>query len=760
MSNEYFDYNLTPGKVLEKKQYKEKGPLISIIMAFYNDKEYIEEAVTSVLNQTFPLFELLIIDDGSNDKESLEKLEEIEKLDNRIKVLHKKNEGAAATRDYGAEQSSKSAKYLMILDSDDVLDKTFLECAYWTLETNKNASWAYSYSVGFGHIQYLWSKWFNSEKMKKENELLITALIRKEDFFSVNGYELREKGLFEDWNFWLKMIAKGKYPVQMNYYGIWYRRKEHGSELTKAKESQKRNMEIINDTAKKITELVEAIQYPKQDYKWDGIIEKIETMILPQYEKDSKINILIIIPWMIVGGADKFNLDLIKGLDKEKFNILIISTEPKINPLRQEFEKYATIYDLTTFLDRKYWAYFVKHIIEKNNINLIMNTNSRFGYALIPFIKSCFPQIPIIDYIHMEEWYNRNGGFSRDSSAVASLIDKTLVCNDNSKQVLEKCFMRNPKELETVYIGVDEKEFDIKLIDKKKILEKYKIQNDNKYIIGFICRITEQKRPFLFLKIIEQLKQIRNDCKVVVAGDGNLFNQVKSKAKKLGLDSDIIFLGNVKETKEIYAICDITLNCSLKEGLALTSYESLSMGVPVVSCDVGGQKELINSEVGAIVPCMQKETDILDYNYKQKEIMQYVNAVNKILENLEQYKKNARKRIVNGFTIDKMVKDMAKILEETSKNPNEEKTNNGKALIGCKDLTKELINMYFQESEIEYDWLCDEHNKAHGFKTKISIKRSILKEKLWTYPIWRGFIKFLQKTGIMKIIKKILKTED
>ena len=520
MSDEYFDFKLTPGKVIEdNSRYEEGKPLISVIMAFYNDKEYIQEAVNSVLNQTFPLFELLIIDDGSNDKQSLEKLEEVEKIDKRIKVIHKANEGAAATRDYGAKISSKSSKYLMILDSDDVIDKTFLECAYWTLETNKDASWAYSYSIGFGQTEYLWSKWFNSEKMKKENELLITALIRKKNFFEVNGYELREKGLFEDWNFWLKMIAKGKYPVQMNYYGIWYRRKEHGSELSKAKESQKRNLEIINNTAKDITKVVEAIQYPKQDYNWDGIVEKIDNMILPKYEKNSKINILMIIPWMIVGGADKFNLDLIKGLDKNKFNVIIISTEPKINPLRQEFEKYATIYDLTTFLDRKYWAYFTTYIIEKNNINIVLNTNSRFGYSVIPNIKATYPKIPIIDYIHMEEWYNRNGGFSRDSSAIASLIDKTLVCNNSSKEVLEKYFKRNVKELDTVYIGVDEKEFDINSINKEEVLKKYKIKNDNKYIIGFICRITEQKRPFLFIKIIEKLKQTRNDFKVVVAGD-------------------------------------------------------------------------------------------------------------------------------------------------------------------------------------------------------------------------------------------------
>ena len=57
----------------------------------------------------------------------------------------------------------------------------------------------------------------------------------------------------------------------------------------------------------------------------------------------------------------------------------------------------------------------------------------------------------------MEEWYNRNGGYSRDSSAVASVIDKTLLCNKNSENILVDFFKRERKDLETVYIGVDEK---------------------------------------------------------------------------------------------------------------------------------------------------------------------------------------------------------------------------------------------------------------------------------------------------------------
>ena len=89
------------------------------------------------------------------------------------------------TRDFGAKQSAKTVKYLMFLDSDDLLEKTYLECGYWTLETNKDASWTYSDSIGFDADRYTWNKWFNSEKMKKENELVSAALVRKQDFEKV-----------------------------------------------------------------------------------------------------------------------------------------------------------------------------------------------------------------------------------------------------------------------------------------------------------------------------------------------------------------------------------------------------------------------------------------------------------------------------------------------------------------------------------------------------------------------------------------------
>lgn len=746
-----FKFSLEPGiKRYENRDYMDQNPIISVVVPFYNSGKYIEQTINSVLNQTFPYYEILIVDDGSKDEESLKKLEEVGKLDNRIKVFHKDNEGLAATRDFGASKSADTCKYLMFLDDDDLIEPTFLECAYWTLETNKDAAWAYSDSVGFGTREYTWNKYFNSEKLKEENELISEALVRKTDFSLVNGYELREKAVNEDWNFWLKLLAKGKYPVHMSFYGQWYRRKEAG-ELQKSRDNKNRSLEIIKETASTIEEKVEAIQYPRYKYNYDIIPAEVEGLLIPkQKENNDKINILMIFPWMITGGADLFNLSLVKGLDKNKFNVAIVTTEPNKNVLRQEFEQYANIYDLTSFLDKKYWPAFINYLIKKENINLIFNSNSKFCYGVLPYIKAKNANIPIIDYVHMEEWYNRNGGYSRYSTMYESVIDKTLTCNENSRRILIDYFGRKEDEVQTVYIGVDEEKFNPeKYEDKDELLLKYLGEKTNKKIISYICRISEQKRPLLLLQIIEKLKEIRQDFKVIIVGDGNLLQKMKEKAKQLNLMDYLAFLGSLQNTAEIYKISDITINCSIKEGLALTSYESLSMGVPVVSSDVGGQKELITPEVGEIVPLLQNEEDIYLESYREEEIQNYVFSINKILNNLEYYKNNARKKILEHFTINKMIEKMSKILEETYKNPNEQKIEDGKNLSNNINLTKELITLNLKNDEVEYKWECSEYEKkAYGRAYSIkgmNYKKELLKEKLWNIALWRSVVKVYHK---------------
>ncbi len=766
------NYDLFPGRTRKaNNNFEKKEPIVSIITPYYNTNKYIDTTVNSVLNQSFPYFEWIIVDDGSTNQEDIEKLEKIKELDERIKVYHKKNEGPAAARDFGAEKISESSQYLLFLDSDDLINETYIECAYWTLETNKEASWAYTDTINFSGQNFTWTKWYNPNKELKENLLVMTAMIRKEAFFQVNGFEIREKNVYEDWCLWLKMIKLGMYPVRMNFYGFWYRKK--AKEESELQQSNEDNREKAMAYAKKITDeideeykkgtnkkLKKAIQYPREDYNWEYLKDEKEEIIVPKKVKNKKINILLIIPWMTMGGADKFNLDIIKRSAKEKYEFTIISTEPNANDWRQEFEEYATVYDITTFLDRKYWISFINYIIKKNNIDIIFNTNSTFGYSILPYLKVKYPEIPIMDYVHMEEWYNRNGGFSRDSSRIASVIDKTYVCNNNSEKILVEYFKRNPKEVGTIYIGVDEKIYQPELFEKEEIQKELGIDTKGKYVISYICRIAEQKRPFLLLRIIESLKKQREDCLFVIAGDGPLLEKMKKEAKKLNLQDDMIFLGNVKETEKIYAMSDMTINCSIKEGLALTAYESLAMGVPVISCDVGGQKELINEEVGVIVPCLQKEEDIFDCNYQEEEIMPYVDGIQKVIKNLKEYKKNARQRILNGFTIDNMIENMDGVFEEIKNNPNIEKIENAKNMKNNIDLTKEFMTRYFIGAQIEYSWLVQNFNRENvdiDWKLEKKENKAIYYENTLEYKIKHPFYVILTKLHLYELIKRILK---
>ena len=174
-----------------KKGYE---PIISIITPYYNSGEYIEETAKSVLEQTFPLFEWIIVDDGSIE-EHLKKLKEIEKMDKRIRVImsEKIEQGPAIVRDIGIQNISKSSKYVVFLDADDLYDKTFLECCYWTLETHPNASWCYTDLVNFGAKNFLWRKWYSVEWEKRENLLAVSACVRKDDLIEVGGFGIKEK---------------------------------------------------------------------------------------------------------------------------------------------------------------------------------------------------------------------------------------------------------------------------------------------------------------------------------------------------------------------------------------------------------------------------------------------------------------------------------------------------------------------------------------------------------------------------------------
>ena len=100
------------------------GSLISVIVPVYNAGDYFNHCVDSILNQTYKRIELILVDDGSTD-DSRARCDEFAKSDNRIKVIHKANGGAASARNAGLDAAT--GDYIGFVDADDWIDSDMYE---------------------------------------------------------------------------------------------------------------------------------------------------------------------------------------------------------------------------------------------------------------------------------------------------------------------------------------------------------------------------------------------------------------------------------------------------------------------------------------------------------------------------------------------------------------------------------------------------------------------------------------------------------
>ncbi len=750
--NKNFNFKQIPGQKLEKKSINDGKPLISIATAYYNCKDYIMQTAYSILNQTFPYWEWNIVNDGSTEEGTKELLEKLKSMDSRIHVFEQKNAGRLEARDNAVKHAS--CDLVFILDSDDVIDKTYLECAYFTMLTNPDVAWVYADVVTFDGQNFLWKKLFDCEQEKKENILPVCSLIKKQVIEEVGGYAAVDKDVHEDWHMWLRMIEKGYYPARMNYYGFWYRSKKEGGTMASIKnnaERQKHAEEEIAKQAKKIKKNVTAIQYPvSTNFNFDSYPYTFEWDRQPINKREKK-NLLFIFPWLKLGGADKFNFDLISNLTQDEYEITILTTEPCDYVWRQRFEKYATIFDLTSFLHRRDWPAFIHYIMKSRNIDLVFQSQSYFGYYVLPWLKSYFPEIPFVDYLHAENWSWRNGEYPRDSTAIAQIVDKTYTCTKYLKNEMSEKMERTTDNVQAVYIGVNPNEFnpDIVKISEDEKLEKAVEKHKDKKKILFCCRISIEKRPILALRILKKLCEKRNDIVLFVVGDGPMLQKTKRETNKLGLENNVEFFGSKDNVKPFYKACDVELICSLSEGLTLTTYEAMSMKKPVVSADIGGQSELIDSTCGRLVKNIQSQKDLFSNKYYDEEIENYANALTDIIEasNYNQICEECRRKVLNGFSIQNMINtldtDIKMLIKEGSKT--------GKDAPKYREMFSQYLVVYNQLDQRNY------FSDKGGVEVQGNFyaeKTQRIKDEMWKNPIWRGFITFLQKTGLMKLIKK------
>ncbi len=127
---------------------KNRRPKVSILVPVYNNAQYLMECFDSIIYQTLPEIEIIILNDGSTDKESIDIMEEYNALDERVKLIYKKNTGYGHTMNVGLHAAN--GEYIGIVESDDYIDFDMYNRLYSTVEKEKVDFVKCNYQIFYG----------------------------------------------------------------------------------------------------------------------------------------------------------------------------------------------------------------------------------------------------------------------------------------------------------------------------------------------------------------------------------------------------------------------------------------------------------------------------------------------------------------------------------------------------------------------------------------------------------------------------------
>lgn len=245
-------------------------PLVSIIVPVYNMEDFVIECLSSIKESTYENIEVLIIDDGSKDN-SLKLIQQFAKNDSRFHVYFQENAGVCKARNKALELSK--GKYILPIDSDDILCKDFIQESVSRIEENKNIKAVLPTIEFFGDKTGIWSlPDFKLSLLARKNTIPISGLYRKEDAIKIGGY-CEDLTAREDWVFWIGMLKDGGDVVRLHKTGLKYRIRSTSKRI-QDRQYKRKVIDLLNSKYPEFfqTQLGGPLRYHRT---WSKLINKI-----------------------------------------------------------------------------------------------------------------------------------------------------------------------------------------------------------------------------------------------------------------------------------------------------------------------------------------------------------------------------------------------------------------------------------------------------------------------------------------------------
>ena len=204
------------------KVYEGEKDLLSVVIPYYNLGKTLPETIESIKETEYKKYEIVIVNDGSTDQESLDVLKQYEN-DEKIRIINIKNKGLANARNVGAEAAK--GEFVAFIDADDKIDKTFYPKAINILHQYDNVSYVYSWVQYFEGSTAVWPTFnIHIPYLLCANMLAAYSVIRKNDFLNFGKNRIKMEYGMEDYDGWVSLAEHGclgvSIPEKLNLYRV------------------------------------------------------------------------------------------------------------------------------------------------------------------------------------------------------------------------------------------------------------------------------------------------------------------------------------------------------------------------------------------------------------------------------------------------------------------------------------------------------------------------------------------------------------
>lgn len=309
---------------------------------------------------------------------------------------------------------------------------------------------------------------------------------------------------------------------------------------------------------------------------------------------DRRARVLVLIDWLLAGGAERVAVELACALDQTRFLPHVMVTRGS-GPLEQMLLDRGigyTVLDRRRTLDRAAW----KAMRDRAHASDVIHSH-KFGSNVWGALLSRSAGVPLIVHEH---------NFSADVDLTRRVLDRywiapaasRVVCVSDSVADVERQIGISDAQLVVVPNGVH-----VSAAWPRAAARDELWIGSEEFVVGIVGRLRPEKAHDIALRALAQLRDSGRQVRLCIVGDGPCAPELRALERELCLPHDsVIWAGERENAARLAAAFDVSLICSHWEGLPLAALESMAAEVPLVASAVGGLVDLLAGERGLLVP--------------------------------------------------------------------------------------------------------------------------------------------------------------